>query len=77
MDRFEYDWMVLFSICIHSLPILGQSISGQGLSNDIDIPLPQSDKFLNSNIYNVMCIYIYIYIYIYISFDKWFFKKQY
>ena len=52
MDRFEYDWIALFLICIHP-PILGQSITGQGLSNDINRPLPQSDKSSNSNIYNV------------------------
>ena len=35
------------------LPMLGQSIIGQGLLNDIDRPLPEGDKFSNSNIYNV------------------------
>ena len=58
------------------MPILGQSISSQGLSNDIDRPLPQSDKCSNQiftmftylegimfrrNTYMSNFIYIYIF----------------
>ena len=54
------------------LLILGQGVSGQGLSNDIDRPLLQGNKFLNSNTFNVYISsrknvsreYIYIYTYI-------------
>ena len=59
------------------LLILGQGVSGQGLSNDIDRPLLQGNKFLNSNTFNVYIssrknvsreyIYIYTYIYIYMA----------
>ena len=57
------------------LLILGQGVSGQGLSNDIDRPLLQGNKFLNSNTFNVYISsrknvsreYIYIYIYIYMA----------
>ena len=57
------------------LLILGQGVSGQGLSNDIDRPLLQGNKFLNSNTFNVYISsrknvsreYIYIYTYIYMA----------
>ena len=60
------------------LLILGQGVSGQGLSNDIDRPLLQGNKFLNSNTFNVYISsrknvsreYIYIYTYIYIWLRK-------